>query len=85
MRYMSRSRDYQIWWIVVAAGFFWVVIWQHEIVSKWSHTAYVSVMAMTSGLRGAAPQVNRVEEPVEAKRVPAKAEPKGQAKTTPRD
>lgn len=77
---MSRNRDFQIWWIVLAAGFFWVVIWQHEIVSKWSHTAFTAAVAMTSRLRSTSPPpAPPVAEPDDTKRPPGKA---GAKKTT---
>jgi len=72
---MAQRRDFQIWYIVLAAGFFWVVIWQHERVSKWSHSAFNAAVAITSGLRtpGKPPAA-----PVEAtKHAPGKARPKG--------
>ena len=80
---MSRNRDFQIWWIVLAAGFFWVVIWQHEIVSKWSHTAFTAAVAMTSSLRPA--PAAPVAEPGEAKRAPGKTAPKSTTTTSAKD
>ena len=80
---MARQRDFQIWWIVIAAGFFWVVIWQHEQVSKWSQTAFTAAVAMTSGLRRPeAPPPAPVETTTGAKRAPGKAAPKGSGNTT---
>ena len=74
---MSRRRDFQIWWIVLAAGFFWVVIWQHDIVSKWSHTAFNAAAAVTSGLRSPAPPTpDPVEAPGTTKRTSGKVAPK---------
>jgi hypothetical protein len=52
---MSRPRDFQIWWIVLFAGGFWVAIWQHEALAKLSKTAYTAVVAMTSSVRGTPP------------------------------
>jgi hypothetical protein len=80
---MSRNRDFQIWWIVLAAGFFWVVIWQHEIVSKWSHTAFTAAVAMTSRLRPVSqPPAASDAEPDETKRAPGKAAAKRTSATT---
>lgn len=75
---MSRRRDFQIWWIVLAAGFFWVVIWQHEMVSKWSHTAFNAAVGMTSGLRSTVPPpaADPVEAPGATRRTSGKVAPK---------
>jgi hypothetical protein len=80
---MAQRGDFQIWWIVLAAAFFWVVIWQHEFVSKWSHTAFIAAVAMTSGLRTPAPPPPApVEANSNSKRVPGKATPKGAGNST---
>jgi len=80
---MARQRDFQIWWIVIAAGFFWVVIWQHDEVSKWSRTAFTAAMAMTSGLRKPEPPPPApVETPPGSKHAPAKGTPKGAGNST---
>jgi len=80
---MARRGDFQIWYVVLAAGFFWVVIWQHEFVSKWSHTAFTAAIAITSGIRKPTPPP---PAPVEAtsgsKRVPGKGAPKGANNST---
>ena len=83
---MARRGDFQIWYIVLAAGFFWVVIWQHEIVSKWSHTAFTAAVAITSRFRKPEPPP---PAPVEAtsgsKRVPGKVTPKGNSTDVTKD
>ncbi|HEY2844249.1 MAG TPA: hypothetical protein VGJ09_11390 [Bryobacteraceae bacterium] len=48
---MSRPRDLQIVWVVLAAAFFWMFVWQHELMVKWWKTASTAAIAMTSGLR----------------------------------
>jgi len=52
---MSRPRDLQIFWVVLLAGCFWVVIWQHEQAAKLWHTVSTAAIAMTSNFRGAPP------------------------------
>jgi len=80
---MARQRDFQIWWMFIAAGFFWVVIWQHEMVSKWSHTAFTAAVAMTSSLRKPTPPPPPpVETTTGSKRVPSKGAPKGANNST---
>jgi|KBSMisStandDraft_5_1062788.scaffolds.fasta_scaffold61860_3 hypothetical protein len=80
---MARRGDFQIWWIVIAAGFFWVVIWQHEFVSKWSHTAFTAAVAATSGLRKPPPPPPApAEATTGSKRPPGKVTPKGASNST---
>ena len=76
---MSRPRDMQIFWIVLFAGGFWLAIWQHEMVSKLSKSAFNAVVAVTSNLRPApppqpAPPVD--PPPAKSKRPAPKGEPK---------
>jgi len=83
---MARQRDFQIWWIVLAAGFFWVVIWQHEMVSKWSHSAFNAAVAMTSGLRTPGqPPSAPVEANTGSKHAPGKGTPKGNSTELTKD
>jgi len=83
---MARRGDFQIWYIVLAAGFFWVVIWQHEMVSKWSHSAFNAAVAMTSGLRTPdQPPAGPVEATGGSKRAPSKATPKGNSTDVTKD
>jgi hypothetical protein len=65
---MSRPRDLQIFWVVLFAGFFWAVIWQHEQAAKLWHTVSTAAVAMTSNLRASPPvQLPPVEDPKAAK------------------
>jgi hypothetical protein len=83
---MARRGDFQIWWIVLAAGFFWVVVWQHETVSEWSHIVYTAAVAATSGLRTPPPPPPApVEATTSSKRTPGKVTPKGNSTDVTKD
>lgn len=74
---MSRPRDLQIWWVVLIAGAFWLVIWQHDQVAKLSKTVYTAAVAMTSGIRGVRPsEAIPVAAPDKSKRPASKSAPK---------
>ena len=78
-RYMSRPRDLQIFWVVLFAGFFWAVIWQHEQAAKLWHTVSTAAVAMTSNLRGnPPPQAAPADDakPAKAQRPASKDAPK---------
>jgi hypothetical protein len=76
---MSRPRDLQIWWVVLIAGGFWLVIWQHDQVAKLSKTVYTAAVAMTSGIRGVRPpeEATPAEAPDKSKRPASKSAEKG--------
>ena len=42
---MARTRDSQLFWILVFAAVFWVAIWQHDRVARYWHDLYKSVHA----------------------------------------
>jgi hypothetical protein len=77
---MSRPRDLQIFWVVLFAGFFWAVIWQHEQAAKLWHMVSTAAVAMTSNLRASPPvQAAPPEDPKagKAQHPASKTVPKG--------
>jgi len=73
---MGRPRDFQIWWIVLFAGAFWVAIWQHDLLARAWKTVSTAAVSMTSGMRETPPPAE-TPRPAKIKGAPNQAVPKG--------
>ena len=38
---MAKGKDFGIFWVVLLASLFWVLIWKHEPILNWMHKAWI--------------------------------------------